>query len=78
MKETLSKLRYNIIRYPGSDNKSLRAWNSADEYILRYIREKIEYRKHLIIYNDRFGFLTSHLSEYYPRVVLDYKSQGKR
>ena len=30
---------YSIERYPSSDNKSLRAWSAADEYLLKYLKE---------------------------------------
>ena len=30
---------YSVERYPSSDNKSLRAWSAADEYLLKYLKE---------------------------------------
>lgn len=77
MTDTLSSKRYNIVRYPSSDNKSLKAWNSADEYILRYIEENKIESKNVIIYNDRFGFLSSFLIDYSPKIIIDNKSQEK-
>lgn len=77
MTDTLSSEKYNIIRYPKSDNKSLKAWNSADEYILKYIEENEIESKNLAIYNDRFGFLSSFLNGYSPKIVIDSISQEK-
>ena len=72
---TLStKKNYSIERYPSSDNKSLRAWSAADEYLLKYLKENnISYTKPLI-YNDRFGFLSTILSKQQPNII-NYKSQ---
>ena len=68
---------YSIERYPSSDNKSLRAWSAADEYLLKYLNENnISYTKPLI-YNDRFGFLSTILSKQQPNIIINYKSQEK-
>lgn len=68
---------YSVERYPSSDNKSLRAWSAADEYLLKYLKENnISYTKP-IIYNDRFGFLSTILSEKQPNIIINYKSQEK-
>ena len=68
---------YSIERYPSSDNKSLRAWSAADEYLLKYLKESnISYTKPLI-YNDRFGFLSTILSRQQPNIIINYKSQEK-
>ena len=68
---------YSIERYPSSDNKSLRAWSAADEYLLKYLKENnVSYTKP-IIYNDRFGFLSTILSKQQPNIIINYKSQEK-
>lgn len=77
MTNTLSSEKYNIIRYPKSDNKSLKAWNSADEYILKYIEENEIKSKNVAIYNDRFGFLSSYLIDYSAKIIIENKSQEK-
>ena len=66
---------FKINRYPISTNKSLIAWNSADELILNYIDQNKISISNSIIYNDRFGFLTSFLSDFSPNVIVDSKSQ---
>ena len=69
--------KYSIERYPNSNNKSLRAWSAADEYLLKYLKENnISYTKPLI-YNDRFGFLSTILSKQQPNIIINYKSQEK-
>lgn len=67
----------NITRYPKSTNKSLIAWNSADEYVLKYIGENKINTKDVIIYNDRFGFLSSFLIDFTPKSIIENKSQEK-
>lgn len=64
-----------ITRYPHTSNPSLRAWSAADEHILRHLNNHELGGKEIAIYNDRFGFLSSHLSEHSPRAVIDFKSQ---
>ena len=68
---------FAIERYPNSNNKSLKAWSAADEYLLKYLKENnISYTK-LIIFNDRFGFLSTILSKQQPNIIINYKSQEK-
>ena len=68
---------YAIERYPSSDNKSLRAWSAADEYLLRYLKENSISHHKPLIYNDRFGFLSTILSKQQPNIIINYKSQEK-
>lgn len=77
MNDTSSKKKYNIVRYPSSDNKSLKAWNSADEYILEYLTKNGICVNNTVIYNDRFGYLSTYLNEYSPKIIIDNKSQDK-
>jgi len=73
----LSGNNLNIVRYPKSDNKSLKAWNSADEYILEYLEKSELFFKNVTIYNDRFGYLSSYFNDYFPNVVIENRSQEK-
>ena len=67
----------NIQRYPKTNNKSLVAWNSADEYLLSYfLKQKYEKPK-ILLQGDRFGFLACNLASYNPTSVIAYKSQEK-
>lgn len=74
---THNEKKYKITRCPATDDKSLRPWNSADEYILNYITENNLINKKCIIYNDRFGFLSLLLNENHPNLVVESKSQEK-
>jgi len=67
----------NIQRFPKTNNKSLVAWNSADEYLLSYFLKQ-EYKKpNILLQGDRFGFLACNLHSYKPTSVIAYKSQEK-
>lgn len=77
MNYTRHNTSFLIERYPLSDNKSLKAWSSADEYILNYLEEENITISKPIIYNDRFGFLSTLLHQYKPTLICNYKSQEK-
>jgi len=64
-------------RYPATTNRSLKAWNAADEHLLQHIKDLEIEQKSMAIYNDRFGFLTCFLHSYSPSIVVNYKSQEK-
>ncbi len=77
MKYTYQENTFNIDRYPTTDNKSLQAWSAADEHILNYLEEEKISCEKAIIYNDRFGFLSSLLADKKPTAIIDFKSQEK-
>ncbi len=65
---------YQIDRYPISSNKSLQPWSAADEHILKFTAlEELE-GKTILIYNDRFGFLTCLFHQYNPATVISNRS----
>lgn len=68
---------FSIKRYPTTDNKSLKAWSAADEHVLKTIAENKINSTKPIVYNDRFGFLSTVLSDQNPTAVIDFKSQTK-
>ena len=68
---------FSIERYPTTDNKSLKAWSAADEHILNFLEESKIATKKTVVYNDRFGFLSTFIAQNKPTVVLDFKSQEK-
>ena len=74
---TLPTKPYTINRYDSSNDKSLRAHSAADEYLLRGFKELNTIPTSIAIYNDRFGFLSCHLHEYQPSIILIKKSQQK-
>ena len=72
-----NKNKYTITRYPKTNNQSLQAWSAADEYLLKEFDSLDLEKPNMIIFNDRFGFLTCHLHQFSPTIILNYKSQEK-
>lgn len=72
-----NKNKYTVTRYPKTSNQSLQAWSAADEYLLKEFDSLDLEKSAMIIFNDRFGFLTCHLHQFLPTTILDYKSQEK-
>lgn len=66
-------------RFPtGQVNRSLQAWDAADEYLINYLEENelINFESKILIVNDTFGALTANLSQYETYCVNDsYISQ---
>lgn len=56
---------FKLYRYPYSKSEKLRAWDAADEYVLRHIDEHIgaEASLNILIINDGFGALAIPLCE---------------
>lgn len=73
----INKNNYTITRYPKTSNRSLQAWSAADEYLLTEFESLNLEKPKLAIFNDRFGFLTCHLNQFSPTIILNYKSQEK-
>lgn len=71
----MAEKNYNIKRYDLSEDKSLRAWSAADEYLLQQFGALKVKPSSLGIYHDRFGFLGCHLNESSPTIILTHKSQ---
>jgi len=78
---TFAKMEFRnnirIIRYPSTQDKSLQAWNSADDLIIDYLKPEDVKQKEMIIYHDRFGYLSCHFHNYEPLIVTSFKSQQK-
>lgn len=52
-----------LVRFPLAQvNRSLQAWDSADEYLINYINDAklISINSKVVIFNDAFGALTTH------------------
>lgn len=77
MKYTFEGQTFSINRYPATQNRSLQAWNAADELILKHVFKEIPPSAKLAIYNDRFGFLSCFLNGYAPETIFASKSQEK-
>lgn len=59
---------YNMRRFPLRQGDRLRAWDAADEYLLRHIQETSELsrRPQILLVNDTFGALAVALHEHQP------------
>ena len=67
---------FHLQRYPSTTNRSLKAWNASDEYMIDYLRSiQLPRTENLVIYNDHFGYLSLHLSDVEPSIVITKKSQ---
>ncbi len=64
---------FNLTRYPILKKQSLRAWDSADEYLLQHIAENNlpETSLSILIVNDSFGALSVALAVYKPQMLSD-------
>ncbi|MDA3838295.1 MAG: methyltransferase [Candidatus Delongbacteria bacterium] len=76
MSENLDN-KYSFKRYDLADDKTLKAWSAADEYILETFDGLESKPDHLAIYNDRFGFLACYLHSVIPTMIITNKSQEK-
>ncbi|MDC1067718.1 methyltransferase [Candidatus Kapabacteria bacterium] len=71
--------KFEIKRYPKTNNTSLLPWNSSEEHILNYLHDNnlLSSQSGILIINDRFGFLSCLLSENNPNVIIEQESQKK-
>ncbi|MCD8406313.1 methyltransferase [Tenacibaculum dicentrarchi] len=71
----LNAKKYQLERYPKTDDKSLRAWSNAELLTLDYITDlEIE---NIHIYNDRFGVFNTLLNTKKLTTIWAYASQKK-
>jgi len=68
---------YKLSRHDLSTDRSLKPFNAADELLLRRATNLNSKPKSIAIYQDRFGYLTCHLNNLSPVIVLTEKSQEK-
>lgn len=64
---------FELARYPRETKDTLRAWDAADEYLLRQLHEQRLPEKHqrLGILNDSFGALSLALAHQHPWTISD-------
>ncbi|OMH25271.1 methyltransferase [Motiliproteus sp. MSK22-1] len=63
---------FSLQRYPVDANPSLRAWDAADELILKHVDEQLTHPDPGIwIYNDSFGALSVALNNYSVQAISD-------
>ncbi|MBA2665037.1 MAG: methyltransferase [Bradymonadaceae bacterium] len=77
MKHRANDQKLTITRYPATSNRSLQAWSAADELVLNVLANQELSRRTVVVYDDRFGFLTAYLHTIEPLTVVTYKSQQK-
>lgn len=62
---------FTLLRYPPTTDKTLRAWDAADEYLLNTLQaQDIDLSKVAVI-NDQFGALTLPLADFEPHCYSD-------
>jgi len=64
---------YGLQRFPLRTKETLRAWDAADEYLLKHLNENalLTENSSILIINDDFGGLSIPLSQYKPVVMTD-------
>jgi 16S rRNA (guanine1207-N2)-methyltransferase len=61
-----------LARYPEDPRDRLRAWDAADEYLLRHLDEqKVPLDGDLVVLGDRWGALATALAEHRPTQITD-------
>ena len=65
---------FEFVRYPTRANETLRAWDAADEFLLRHLAgrsESAELKGEILIVNDAAGALSTALANHRPTVLSD-------
>lgn len=70
---------YNIKRYPTDHHPSLKAWSAADEFLVSYFFDNAHliapFNHRLLVFNDRFGFLTLNMQHESKELIIFIHSQ---
>ena len=72
-----SASKYSIKRYPKTTNRSLLPWSKGDEFTVWFLKNNQLSDKSISIYNDSFGYLTSHLLSNKTEIRISKKNQEK-
>ena len=70
----IQNLRISLSRWPlKQKNRSLQAWDSADEYLINYLHQQqlLSKTTNLLIINDNFGALSCFFHEFKPHTLID-------
>jgi 23S rRNA (guanine1835-N2)-methyltransferase len=65
---------FELARYPTRANETLRAWDAADEFLLRHLAGRIEsagLKGEILIVNDDAGALSTALADHRPTMLSD-------
>ena len=66
----------NFVRLPLTKDRSLKAWNAADEHLLKCIEEENLDVSKVVIFHDRYGYLSTNLAQHSPTTFIYLKSQS--
>ncbi len=72
---TINNQKYQLERYPKTDDKTLKAWSNAELMVLEYVVKKEA--KNIHLFNDRFGFWNCTLKAKKATTIWNYASQKK-
>ena len=64
-------INLTLSRYPQSRDKSLQAWNAADEYLIEELSQTPQVNAPVLIVNDQFGALACSFKELSPTIWTD-------
>ncbi|GAA1012991.1 ribosomal RNA large subunit methyltransferase G [Acrocarpospora pleiomorpha] len=62
---------FELVRATGNGRDGLRAWDAADEYLLRHLAETVELPGEVVVFGDRWGAISTALAEWGPSQVSD-------
>jgi 23S rRNA (guanine1835-N2)-methyltransferase len=65
---------FELARYPTYPNDTLRAWDAADEFLLRHLAERrgsADIKGEILIVNDSAGALSTALADHHPKMLSD-------
>jgi 23S rRNA (guanine1835-N2)-methyltransferase len=65
---------FDLARYPAPTNKTLRAWDAADELLLRHMADTSlvpDIKGEILIVNDNAGALSTALARHRPKMLSD-------
>jgi len=66
---------FQLVRYPTRADETLRAWDAADEFLLRHVpagrSEGTEVMGEILIVNDNAGTLSTALADHHPWMLSD-------
>ncbi|MEO3855701.1 methyltransferase [Acrocarpospora sp. B8E8] len=62
---------FELVRATGNGRDGLRAWDAADEYLLRHLAETVDLAGQVVVFGDRWGAISTALAEWGPSQVSD-------
>ena len=62
---------FELTRYPAHAMETFRAWDAADEFLLRHLAETTDVKGQILIINDNAGALSTALASHHPKMLSD-------